>query len=390
MLYLDNNATTQVHPDVLEAMLPYLKDQYFNPSSGYRAAKKIDEAIERARASVAALISAEPEEIIFTSGGTESNNMALKWLARAYRRPSKFVTTAIEHSAVLKPSEAFSKAGFQVAIAKVHSDGRLDLDNFTTQITDASFTSVMWANNETGIIQPIHEAIALAKQAGLATHCDATQAVGKIAVDVKQLAVDYLTLSGHKFHAPKGVGALFIRKGLAFEPLVRGGGQEFDKRSGTENVAGIVAMGKAAELMKQRIDSGEAELISQKRDRLQSILLDQLEGVTINGALEHRLPNTLHVSFEHCEAAGLLILLDEYGVACSSGSACMTGKQQASHVQKAMGFSDEKANSSLRLALSMFTSDDDIERAAAAIVKAVKKLRSVQAGGVGPVVVYTP
>jgi len=390
MIYLDNNATTQIHPEVLEAMLPYLSEHFYNASSGYRAARKVRDAVEEARAKVAALVDVDAEEIIFTSGGTESNNMALKWLARAYRRPSKFVTSKIEHSAVLKPSEAFAKAGFKVALANVTEEGRLDLDHYRETLEDAKFTSIMWANNETGVIQPIEEACQLAKENEVAFHCDASQAIGKVPVSFREIPVDYATLSGHKFHAPKGVGAMFMRKGLAFEPLVRGGGQEFDKRSGTENVAGIVGMGKAAEIMQRMLKGRVLDQVAEKRDHLEANIFKQISDVMVNGSLDYRLPNTLHLSFKRCEAAGLLILLDEYGVACSAGSACMTGKQQPSHVQKAMGFSDEQAKSSIRLSLSIFTSDEDVEKAIAALKKAVEKLRSVQGGGVGPVMVYKP
>ena len=392
MIYLDSNATSQVHPEVVEAMLPYLTEQWHNPSSGYRAGKAVKKAIETARAQVASIINAKPEEIVFTGCGSESNNMCLKWLARLVgRKESKIVTSAIEHSAVLRPCEAMADVGYEVAKCGVDEEGRLKVDEFA-ELVDADrpgFASVMWSNNETGVTQPVAEACAVSKDAGWAFHTDAIQAVGKMPVDVREVPVDFLSLSGHKFHAPKGVGALYIREGVRFEPMIRGGGQEAGCRSGTENVASIVALGKAAEIMRAGLEKdGHADLM-RRRDRFEELLLQNIDGVMLNGSRNHRAVNIVHASFENCEAAGLLILLDEAGVQCSAGSACMTGKQQPSHVQKAMGFSDERAKSSLRISLSIFTTDEEVEQAAAEVAKAVEKLRSVQGPpGVGPVVVY--
>ncbi len=393
MIYLDSNATSQVHPEVVEAMLPFLTEHWHNPSSGYRAAKRVKNAIEEAREKVAAIINARPDEIVFTGCGTESNNMTIKWLARLVgRKDSRVVTSAIEHSAVLRPCEAMEEVGFEVERCGVDGEGRLRVDEFA-ELVDGSrpgFASIMWSNNETGVIQPVEEACRLTRAAGWAFHtADAIQAVGKMPVDVREIPVDFLSLSGHKFHAPKGVGALYIREGVRFEPMIRGGGQEAGRRSGTENVASIVGLGKAAELMKAGLEKdGHAEL-KRRRDRFEERLVNEIEGVTLNGSRDHRAANIVHASFENCEAAGLLILLDEAGVQCSAGSACMTGKQQPSHVQKAMGFPDEVARSSLRISLSIFTTDEEVEEAATKVAKAVEKLRSVQGPpGVGPVVVY--
>lgn len=392
MIYLDSNATSQVHPEVVEAMLPFFTEQWYNPSSGYRAAKVVKKAVTTAREQVASLINAHPDEIVFTGCGTESNNMTLKWLARLVgRKESKIVTSVIEHSAVLRPCEAMADVGYEVARCGVDSEGRLKLDEFA-ELVDGErpgFASVMWSNNETGVINPMTEACAIAKEAGWAFHTDAIQAVGKLPVDVRAVPVDFLSLSGHKFHAPKGVGALYVREGLRFEPMIRGGGQEAGRRSGTENVPYIIGLGKAAEIMKAALETdGHAE-VKRRRDRFEERLVAETEGVTLNGSREHRAGNIIHASFENCEAAGLLILLDEAGVQCSAGSACMTGKQQPSHVQKAMGLTDEQAKSSLRISLSIFTTDEEVEQAATAVAKAVQKLRSVQGPpGVGPVVVY--
>lgn len=393
MIYLDANATTPLLQEVLDAMLPWLKDGFHNPNASYRGAKAARHAIDTAREQVAGLIGAQPDEIVFTGGGTESTNAALKWLARAVGRKSgRVITTAIEHSAVLKPCETFAAVGYLLDRVGVDGRGRLEVDSFAAacELAEAGggFASVMWANNETGVIQPIEEACALAKRHGLAFHTDAIQAVGKIPVNVSRVPVDFLSLSAHKFHGPKGVGALFIRSGVRFEPLLRGGGQERDRRSGTENTAGIVGLGMAAELARQRLAAAE-QPVRDMRDAFEARLLENIAGVEINGDPAHRLPGTSHVSFERCEAAGLLILLDEQGVACSAGSACMTGKQQPSHVQVAMGFDAAKAKSSLRFGFTFLNTMEEAIAAAEAVRKAVEKLRRVQGPGVGPVVVYT-
>ena len=390
-IYLDSNATTQVHPEVVEAMMPYFRDHWHNPSSGYRAGKEVKKAVAEARGQVADLIGAKEEEICFTGCGTESNNMVLKSLARLVgRKQSRVVTTDIEHSAVLRPIEAMEAVGFETARAGVAEDGRLKLDEFRELVNcgKPGFASVMWANNETGVVQPMGEACAIAKEAGWAFHTDAIQAVGKMPVDVREVPVDFLSISGHKFHAPKGVGALYLREGMRFDPMIRGGGQENGHRSGTENVPYIVGLGKAAALMKEGLEKGGHAGLASLRDHFEQRLVSEIEGVTLNGSRGHRAVNIVHASFEGCEAAGLLILLDEAGVQCSAGSACMTGKQQPSHVQKAMGFSDDRARSSLRLSLSLFTTREEVDAAVEALKKAVGKLRSVQGGGVGPVVVY--
>lgn len=386
MIDLDANATTALLPDVLEAMMPWLKSGHSNPSGAHAGARFARKAIDHAREQVASLIGAEPEEVIFTSGGTESVNTALHSLSRL-APGGRVVSSAIEHSAVLRCAESL---GRDLRLIRVNHLGCLEMDDWQSALDGAAFVSLMAANNETGVLQPLQEAASVARKRGLAVHSDAIQAVGKIHVDVAELGVDLLSISAHKFHGPKGVGALFLRKGLAFQPLLYGGGQESGRRSGTENTAAIVGMGAAAALAKEFLASGGPQCIGELRDLFENRLCSLIEGVARNGDPDRRLPNTSHLSFEGCDAAGLLILLDEAGIACSAGSACMTGKQKPSHVQMAMGIPLTRARSSLRFSFSRLNTRDDAEAAAQAVSKAVTKLRRVQGSGVGPVVVYSP
>lgn len=375
MIYLDSNATTQVHPRVVDAMTPYLTGVWYNPSSGYAAGREVKAAIAKAREQVAALIGASPDEIVFTGCGTESNSMVIKSLAREIgRKSSKVVVSEIEHSAVLRPTEAMAAVGFEVERIGVHEDGRLDLGHLTNAVDDSrpGFSSIMWANNETGVIQPLAEATEIAKAAGWWVHTDAIQAVGKVSVRVDRVPVDFLSISGHKFHAPKGVGALFIRNGTPFEPMIRGGGQEGGHRSGTENVPYIVGLGEAAAIMLEEMSNGGLDRVAALRHRLETGLGERLNRVEFNGSREHRTGNVAHVSIPGKVAAEMLPKLDAVGVQCSAGSACMTGKNQPSHVQKAMGFSDEKAFSSLRLSLSIFTTEAEVDEAITIIAETVK------------------
>lgn len=383
MIYLDANATTPLLPEVLDEMLPWLREGYANPSASYAAAKLARRAIERARAQVAELIGAEPEEIVFTGSGTESVNTALRSLD-CLAGQGAAVVSAIEHSAVLRCVEKLARETKRVP---VDAGGRLDPSAFAGALDGAAFVSIMAANNETGVIQPLREAAELARGRGLPVHTDAVQAAGKTRLDVREAGVDLLSLSAHKFHGPKGVGALYVRRGLRFEPLLLGGGQEGGRRSGTENTAGIVGMGAAAALALRWL---AAPVADSPRDAFEASVLAEVSGVTVNGDVAHRLPNTSHLSFDRCDAAGLLILLDEGGVACSAGSACMTGKQRPSHVQLAMGIPEARAKSSLRISFSRLNTMEEALAAADAVRKAVEKLRRVQGVGVGPVVVYSP
>lgn len=378
-IYLDSNATSQVHPRVVEAMMPFFTQHWHNPSSGYGAGQSVKAAIEKARLQVASLIGAKPSEIVFTGCGTESNNMAIESLAREIGSDkSKVLVSEIEHSAVLRPTEAMAARGFRVERIGVDGEGRLDLDALQKSIDLESpgFISMMWANNETGVVQPIAEAARIAKKAGWFVHSDAIQAVGKVPVRVDEVPVDFLSISGHKFHAPKGVGVLFIRENSPFEAMIRGGGQESGRRSGTENVPYVVGLGAAAEIMEEELKNGGLEQVGKLRDELEKTLLDELPGVQCNGSREHRTSNVAHLSFDGCVASEMLPRLDALGVQCSAGSACMTGKSNPSHVQKAMGFSDERAFSSLRLSLSIFSTRAEITEAAGIICQVVKESRA--------------
>ena len=381
MIYLDANATTPLLPEVLEAMLPWLREGFANPSGSYAAAKSARRAIDHAREQVAALIGAEPGEIIFTGGGTESVNTAL-WSLDRLAGQGKAVVSAIEHSAVLRTVDPLARGAVRVA---VDAGGRLDLGAFASALEGAAFVSLMTANNEVGVIQPLREAAAMARERGLPIHTDAIQAAGKISLDVRDLGVDLLSLSAHKFHGPKGIGALFVRAGLRFQPFLQGGGQESGRRSGTENTPGIVGMGAAAAAMMELANPSPGVL----RDAFETGVLAGISGVVINGNTDYRLPNTSHLSFDGCDAAGLLILLDEAGIACSAGSACMTGKQQPSHVQLAMGISAVRAKSSLRFSFSKLNTMEEALAAAGCVGRAVEKLRRVQGMGVGPVAIYS-
>lgn len=385
MIDLDANATTAMLPEVVDAMLPWLRGNHANPSGSYRAAKLARKAIEEARCQVADLISASPDEIVFTGSGTESVNTALHSLDRLAGE-GKALVSATEHSAVLKFVESRAR---EVGMVGVGPGGRINAESFRAACEGAAYVSTMIANNETGVIQPVGELLGIARSKGLPFHTDATQAVGKIPVSVKDLPVDMLSMSAHKFHGPKGIGALYVRSGLGFSSLVYGGSQEKGRRSGTENTAAIVAMGKAAELAAKALAENIGNDLAEMRDAFEERVMDGVTGCVRNGDADHRLPNTSHLSFEGCDAAGMLILLDEAGIACSAGSACMTGRQKPSHVQLAMGIPESRAKTSLRFSFSRNNTMAEAAEAAGKVIRAVGKLRSVQGGGIGPVAVYT-
>ncbi|MEM1443430.1 MAG: cysteine desulfurase family protein [Verrucomicrobiota bacterium] len=381
MIYLDNNATTQTAPEVREAMLPWLHENYGNPSGGYRFGKMARKAIDLAREQVADLIGAHPEEIVFTSGGTESSNTAIRSALALRPERKSILTSSVEHSAVYELAMFHDSTGYDARLNPVDSDGRLDLEAWKENLRDdtVAVASLIWANNETGVLSPIAEAAALAEEKDVYFHTDAVQAVGKIPVDVSELPVHALAISAHKFHGPKGVGALYLDRHARFQPEILGGGQEGERRSGTENVPGIIGMGAAAELAKSSMEKTAA--LKELRDRFEEEVIAAVSGVEVHGAGSDRLPNTSNLYFPGVDGEGLLILLDEAGVCCSPGSACSTGAVQPSRIIKAMGYSSSRARSSVRFSFSRFNDEDEIPAAVEAIRKAVGKLQVVMPSG---------
>ncbi len=372
--YLDNNATTRVAPEVVEAMLPYLTEQWGNPSSAYSFGKQVGRALDAAREKVAALINADPREIIFTSCGTEGNNTAIH--SALVTQPGKrhIVTTAVEHSANIKLCAQLEKRGYELTLLPVDSLGELDVHLLHESIRkDTAIVSVMYANNETGVVFPIEEIAAICRARGVLFHTDAVQTAGKFKLDVRQLGADFLSLSAHKLHAPKGVGMLFARRGVPFSSLITGGGQEQARRGGTENVPYIVGFGRAAELAMESL--GDVPRIKSLRDRMEQGLLALIPNSRRNGIKEPRLPNTSNIAFSDCEGEGILLLLDRAGICASSGSACTTGSLEPSHVLTAMGLSRDLAKGSIRLSLSKYNSDADVDRVLRELPVIISKLR---------------
>lgn len=379
LIYLDNNATTRVDPAVVEEMLPLLTDLYGNPSSGYRFGKRVHDALEKARERVAALLGCEPSEILFTSCGTESTNAAINSALQLDRDRQHIVTTRVEHSATLKHCETLAKRGWEVTWLGVDERGQIDLDELEAAIRpDTAIVTVMWANNETGVLFPIHEIAAIVRAKHTLFHTDAVQAIGKIPIDLAGAKINFLSMSGHKLHCPKGVGVLYVNRRTKFVPYLIGGGQEHGKRAGTENVASIVGLGKACEVAGQFMQH-EATEVRALRDEFEAGILDRVEGAAVNGDRENRLPNTSNLAFEGVDSEGALMLLDQHHICCSSGSACTTGAVHASHVLKAMGFSDERARASLRFSFSRFNTRAEVERALEIVPKVINKLRRVAA-----------
>jgi len=376
ILYFDNNATTRVDPLVLEAMLPFLTELYGNPSSGCRLGKLAANAVERAREQVAALLGCEPREIVFTSGGTESINAALASALQMNPDRRHIVTTAVEHSATLKPCEALKKQGYEITHLGVDGLGLLDMIDFKHIIRpDTALVAVMAANNETGVLFPIRELAAIAHAQGVFFHTDAVQAVGKIPIRIAETQIAYMSVSSHKIHGPKGVGALYINRRTAFHPLLLGGGQENGRRAGTENVAGIVGLGKAAELAAQNLER-EATEVKALRDAFENGVLERIPGVQVNGDRIARLPNTSNLAFEGVEAESALLLLERAKICASAGSACMSGSLHPSHVLRAMGFSNKRARGSLRFSFSRFNTAEEIEKVLELLPAIIAKLRN--------------
>jgi cysteine desulfurase len=381
-VYLDNSATTAVAPEVIEAILPYFSGTFGNAQSVHGFGQEARSALEQARRQVAALIQASPAEVVFVSGGTEADNLAIRGIAEAHRASGRhIITSRIEHPAVLAMCEALERRGYQVTYLPVDGKGIVSLQQLRQAITDETILiSIMHANNETGTIQPLEE---IAQVVGerralghrhLHLHSDAVQSVGKIEVDVKRLGVDLLSLSGHKLHAPKGVGALFMKKGTRLEKLFFGGHHERDRRPGTENVPGIVGLGKACELA--RLDFAErSRRMRQLRDTFEQQVLQKINNVSINGDVERRIPNISNLSFAGLDGESLLIALDLQGIAVSTGSACASGSLEPSHVLTALGLSRERVRGSLRVSLSAYTTDEEIACAVAALQEITGRLR---------------
>ncbi len=377
-IYLDNAATTPTHPDVLKAMLPYFTEAFGNPSSIYSYGQEAKGAIEEARTKVASLIGARDEEIVFTSGGTEADNFALKGVAFANEnRVNHIITSSIEHHAVIETCKYLERRGFSVTYLPVDKYGVVDPDDVRRAITDKTvLISVMHANNEMGTIEPIAEIGKIAKEAGVYFHTDAVQAVGHIPVDVNELGVDLLSISAHKFYGPKGIGALYIRKGTKVVSFMHGGGQERRRRASTENVPGIVGLGKAAELARQEINE-EVRQLTHLRDKLITGLLERLDHTHPNGHPAKRLPNSVNMSVDFVEGEAMLLNLDQEGICASTGSACSSGSLEASHVLLAMGLSHEQAHGSLRFTLGKWTTDEEIERVLEVLPGIVNRLRAM-------------
>ena len=380
-VYVDNNATTKVDEAVFEEMRPYFCELYGNPSSMHFFGGQVQKKIDEARKRTAALLGALPEEIIFTACGTESNNSALRSALEIFPEKRHIVTTRVEHPAVLTPCRNLSKRGYRITELSVDGDGNLDLDELRTVVDeDTAIVSIMYANNETGVVFPIEEIGAIVKEKGALFHTDAVQAVGKIPMNMANSTVDMLSLSGHKLHAPKGIGALYLRKGVPFRPFMVGGHQERSRRAGTENSAGIIALGKACELAGEFLNE-ENTTVKALRDRLEGEILRLVPNVRVNGDGAVRLPNTTSVAFEFVEGEAILLLLNEKGICASSGSACTSGSLEPSHVLRAMGVPFTCAHGSIRFSLSRFSTDEHIDTIIKELPPIIQRLREMSPFG---------
>lgn len=376
-VYLDNNATTMVAPEVREAIAPFFDELWGNPSSMHTFGGQVRKYVDDARAQVAALIGADPSEIVFTSCGSESNNMAIRGAVEAIGGHPHIITTRVEHPAVLTQCRYLEGRGYAVTELGVDSGGQIDLDQLKDAIReDTAIVSIMWANNETGVVFPIDKITEIVKNAGCVFHTDAVQAIGKLTVDVSRVPIDMLSLSGHKLHTPKGVGALYIRKGTKVNPFILGGHQESGKRAGTENVPYIVGLGKACDLAAKHIND-ENTIVSDLRDRLENGILDTCTDTFVNGDPKHRLPNTSNMSFEYIEGEAILLMLDQFGICASSGSACTSGSLEPSHVMRAMGVPFTAAHGSIRFSLSRYNTNEDIDRVLDNIPAIATRLRQM-------------
>ena len=376
-VYVDNNATTKVAPEVLEEMLPYFSEYYGNPSSMHFFGGQVQKKVDEARAKVADFLGAEPSEIVFTSCGTESDNAAILGTLDSYPEKRHLITTRVEHPAVGNVTTYLGRKGYRVTELSVDREGRLDLDELKELLTaETTLVTVMYANNETGVVFPIEEIGEVVKGKGVPFHTDAVQAAGKIPLNTKKSTVDMLSISGHKLHAPKGIGVLYIRRGTRFSPFLIGGHQEKGRRGGTENVPYIIGIGKACELAKKHLDEENVK-VKALRDYLEARLLEKIPNTLINGDRAHRLPNTLSVSFEYVEGESILLLLSDLGICASSGSACTSGSLEPSHVLRAMGVPFTAAHGSIRFSLSVYNTKEEMDYIIEHLPPIIQRLRDI-------------
>lgn len=380
-IYLDNNATTKIAPEVLEEMLPYLKEMYGNPSSMHTFGGQLHRKVEEARGKVAGLIGAEPEEIIFTSCGTESDNTAIMSAVESLSDKKHIITSRVEHPAVLNFCKHLERKGCRITFIQVDKQGRLELDEFSKAIDDdTALVSLMYANNETGVIFPLMEIGEMLKERGILFHTDAVQAAGKIPIDLKKLSVDMLSLSGHKLNAPKGIGALYVKKGTRFHSYIIGGHQEHGRRAGTENVASIVGLGRACEFAGENLYK-EMSYLRGLRDKLETALLKLCPDARVNGDVNNRLPNTTNLSFEYVEGEAILLRLNEFGICASSGSACTSGSLAPSPVLMAMDVPATAIHGSVRFSLSRYNTEAEVEKVIEIMPGIIKELRNLSPFG---------
>lgn len=376
-IYLDNNATTKTAPEVLEAITPYFHEWYGNPSSAHSFGGQVARKIKEAREQTASLLGAEPEEIVFTSCGTESDNTAVLSALETQGDKRHIVTSRVEHPAIFSLVAHLRRKGYRVTELAVDGEGRLDMERYKQSLTpDTAVVTLMWANNETGVLFPVEEAARMAHERGILFHTDAVQAVGKIPIRLRDSAIDMLSLSGHKLHAPKGVGVLYVRRGTRFSPFLIGGHQERGRRGGTENTAGIIGLGKACELAALRMDE-ENTRVKALRDKLENGLISSIPNSRVNGDRVNRLPNTSNISFEFVEGEAILLMMDEFGICASSGSACTSGSLQPSHVLRAMGVPFTMAHGSIRFSLSIYTKEEEIAFVLDKVPAIIEKLRGM-------------
>ncbi len=381
IVYLDNNATTRLAPEALEAMMPYLTELYGNASSVHRLGQRSRQAIDEARVRVAELVGCSDRQIVFTGGGTESVNTAIRSLLATRAPRKRIVTSTVEHAATLELCKALAADGYDWVQVPVDRGGMLDMDALSAAVDEnTALVSTLWANNETGVIFPVQRIAEICRERRVPFHCDGTQAVGKVPVDVNAAGVDLLSFAAHKFHGPKGVAAIYVRPGVRLRPLIIGGPQENRRRGGTENVAGIVGMGRAAELAAAALP--EMTRVGAQRDRLERELLARIEDAHVNGRPDMRLPNTTNIGFAPLQAEAILLLLSEQGICASAGAACSSGSLEPSHVLKAMGVPTRIASGAIRFSLSRYTTDEEIDRAIEIVPAAIARLRKVMPVGI--------